>query len=171
MPAQGHVEPAFVRHPSVVREQEPHRVVEQVQRAVCARDVGDPLIEGLHHGAVRLARGGLDVGAAVVVERWRLDWSVHGLVREVQEGGRRLVQDATGYIATIKNGVVVSENGKANGLLPGKLIRGKQVCEVKSGISEVSLFDKTIRLLAVKALRFFWRLSGKSMKTTIVSET
>jgi hypothetical protein len=56
-------------------------------------------------------------------------------------------------------------------VLPGKLIRGKQVCEVKSGISEVSFFDKTIRLLAVKTLRFFWALSGKSMKTTIVSET
>jgi hypothetical protein len=56
-------------------------------------------------------------------------------------------------------------------VLPGKLIRGKQVCEVKSGISEVSFFDKTIRLLAVKTLRFFWGLSGKSMKTTIVSET
>jgi len=55
--------------------------------------------------------------------------------------------------------------------LPGKLIRGKQVCEVKTGISKVSLFDKTIRLLAVKVLSFIWRLTGKSMKTTIVSET
>ena len=52
----------------------------------------------------------------------------------------------------------------------GKLIRGKQVCEVKTGISKVSLFDKTIRLLAVKVLSF-GRFSGKSMKTTIVSET
>jgi len=93
------------------------------------------------------------------------------MIHDLPLGGRRLVQDATGYIATIKNGQVVSENGKANGVLPGKLIRGKQVCEVKSGISEVSFFDKTIRLLAVKTLRFFWGLSGKSMKTTIVSDT
>ena len=93
------------------------------------------------------------------------------MIHDLPLGGRRLVQDATGYVATIKNGQVVSENGKANGVLPGKLIRGKQVCEVKTGISKVSLFDKTIRLLAVKVLSFIWRLTGKSMKTTIVSET
>ena len=62
------------------------------------------------------------------------------------------------------------ENGKANGVLPGKLIRGKQVCEVKTGISKISFFDRTIRLAAVKVARFFWGLSGKSMKTTIVPD-
>ncbi|MDC0884808.1 amidohydrolase family protein [Gammaproteobacteria bacterium] len=106
-----------------------------------------------------------------IVDFDKLNVSHPTMIHDLPLGGRRLVQDATGYIATIKNGQVVSENGKANGVLPGKLIRGKQVCEVKSGISEVSFFDKTIRLLAVKTLRFFWALSGKSMKTTIVSET
>ncbi|MDA8608044.1 amidohydrolase family protein [Gammaproteobacteria bacterium] len=106
-----------------------------------------------------------------IVDFDKLNVSHPRMIHDLPLGGRRLVQDATGYIATIKNGQVVSENGKANGVLPGKLIRGKQVCEVKSGISEVSFFDKTIRLLAVKTLRFFWGLSGKSMKTTIVSET
>ena len=106
-----------------------------------------------------------------IIDFDKLNVSHPTMIYDLPLGGRRLVQDATGYIATIKNGKVVSENGKANGVLPGKLIRGKQVCEVKSGISEVSFFDKTIRLLAVKTLRFFWGLSGKSMKTTIVSET
>ena len=106
-----------------------------------------------------------------IIDFDKLNVSHPTMIHDLPLGGRRLVQDATGYIATIKNGQVVSENGKANGVLPGKLIRGKQVCEVKSGISEVSFFDKTIRLLAVKTLRFFWGLSGKSMKTTIVSET
>ena len=106
-----------------------------------------------------------------IIDFDKLNVSHPTMIHDLPLGGRRLVQDATGYIATIKNGEVVSEHGKANGVLPGKLIRGKQVCEVKSGISEVSLFDKTIRLLAVKILRFFWGLSGKSMKTTIVSET
>jgi len=106
-----------------------------------------------------------------IIDFDKLNVSHPTMIYDLPLGGRRLVQDATGYIATIKNGQVVSENGKANGVLPGKLIRGKQVCEVKSGISEVSFFDKTIRLLAVKTLRFFWALSGKSMKTTIVSET
>ena len=106
-----------------------------------------------------------------IIDFDKLNVSHPTMIHDLPLGGRRLVQDATGYIATIKNGQVVSENGKANGVLPGKLIRGKQVCEAKSGISEVSFFDKTIRLLAVKTLRFFWGLSGKSMKTTIVSET
>ena len=106
-----------------------------------------------------------------IIDFDKLNVSHPTMIHDLPLGGRRLVQDATGYIATIKNGKVVSKNGKANGVLPGKLIRGKQVCEVKSGISEVSFFDKTIRLLAVKTLRFFWAFSGKSMKTTIVSET
>jgi N-acyl-D-aspartate/D-glutamate deacylase len=105
-----------------------------------------------------------------IIDFDKLNVSHPTMIHDLPLGGRRLVQDATGYIATIKNGQVVSENGKANGALPGKLIRGKQICEVKTGISEVSLFDKTIRLLAVKVLSFVWRFSGKSMKTTIVSE-
>jgi N-acyl-D-amino-acid deacylase len=106
-----------------------------------------------------------------IIDFDKLNVSHPAMIYDLPLGGRRLVQDATGYIATIKNGKVVSENGHANGVLPGKLIRGKQVCEVKTGISEVSYFDKTVRLLAVKALRFIWKLSGKSMKSTIVSET
>ena len=106
-----------------------------------------------------------------IIDFDKLNVSHPTMIHDLPLGGRRLVQDATGYIATIKNGKVVSVNGHANGVLPGKLIRGKQVCEVKTGISEVPYFDKTIRLLAVKALRFIWKLSGKTMKSTIVSET
>ena len=106
-----------------------------------------------------------------IIDFDKLNVSHPTMIHDLPLGGRRLVQDSEGYIATIKNGLIVSENGKSNGVLPGKLIRGKQVCEVKSGISKVSFFDKTIRLLAVKILRFFWSLSGKSLKTTIVSET
>ena len=105
-----------------------------------------------------------------IIDFDKLNVSHPTMIHDLPLGGRRLVQDSAGYIATIKNGLIVSENGKNNGVLPGKLIRGKQVCEVKSGISKVSFFDKTIRLLAVKILRFFWSLSGKSMKTTIISE-
>ena len=106
-----------------------------------------------------------------IIDFDKLNVSHPAMIYDLPLGGRRLVQDATGYIATIKNGKVVSENGQANGVLPGKLIRGKQVCEVKTSISEVSYFDKTIRLLAVKALGFIWKLSGRSMKSTIVSDT
>jgi len=40
--------------------------------------------------------------------------------------GRRLMQKADGYVATIKSGEVIMENGKPTGALPGGLIRGPQ---------------------------------------------
>ena len=52
----------------------------------------------------------------------------------------------------------------------GKVIRGKQVCEVKKGIEKISFFDRTVRLFFFKAARFIWALRGKSVKSTILSE-
>ena len=46
----------------------------------------------------------------------KLNVSHPTMIHDLPLGGRRLVQDATGYIATIKNGQIVSENGKANGV-------------------------------------------------------
>ena len=105
-----------------------------------------------------------------IIDFEKLNVSHPKMIHDLPLGGRRLVQDATGYVATIKSGEIISENGKVTGALPGNLIRGKQVCEVKSGIEKISLFDRTIRLLLVKIARFAWGLSKKSMKTTIVSE-
>ena len=105
-----------------------------------------------------------------IIDFEQLNVSHPKMIHDLPLGGRRLVQDATGYVATIKSGEIISENGKATGALPGNLIRGKQVCEVKSEIEKISLFDRTIRLLLVKIARFAWGLSKKSMKTTIVSE-
>jgi N-acyl-D-aspartate/D-glutamate deacylase len=45
---------------------------------------------------------------------------------DLPTGGRRLMQGAEGYVATIVNGVVVSENGVPTGALPGRLVRGPQ---------------------------------------------
>jgi len=100
----------------------------------------------------------------------KLNVSHPKMIHDLPLGGRRLVQDATGYVATIKSGVIISENGIATGKFPGNLIRGKQVCEVKSGMDKVPLFDRTIRLFMIKVAKFFWGLSKKSVKTTIVSE-
>ena len=100
----------------------------------------------------------------------KLNVSHPKMIHDLPLGGRRLVQDATGYVATIKSGVIISENGIATGEFPGNLIRGKQVCEVKSGMDKVPLFDRTIRLLMIKVAKFLWGLSKKSVKTTIVSE-
>jgi len=105
-----------------------------------------------------------------IIDFEELNVSHPKMIHDLPLGGRRLVQDATGYIATIKSGEIISENGKATGLLPGNLIRGKQVSEVKSEIEKIPLFDKTIRLMLVKVAQVFWGLRKKPMKTTIVSE-
>ena len=93
------------------------------------------------------------------------------MIHDLPLGGKRLVQDATGYIATIKRGQIVSKNGKATGSLPGNLIRGKQTCEVKSEISRVSLFDRTVRLVLIKLAQMYWKFNKKSVKSTIVSSS
>ena len=46
-------------------------------------------------------------------------------VFDLPAGGRRLTQEAEGYIATIVNGVVTLRNGRNTGALPGKLVRGE----------------------------------------------
>lgn len=48
------------------------------------------------------------------------------IVFDLPAGGRRLVQKADGYTATIKRGEVIYRNGEATGQLPGQLIRGPQ---------------------------------------------
>ena len=48
------------------------------------------------------------------------------IVRDLPAGGRRLVQSASGYVQTIKRGVVTFRDGEATGDQPGHLVRGPQ---------------------------------------------
>ena len=48
------------------------------------------------------------------------------MVFDLPAGGRRLIQKATGYRATIVSGVVTMQDGEPTGDLPGRLIRGEQ---------------------------------------------
>jgi N-acyl-D-aspartate/D-glutamate deacylase len=48
------------------------------------------------------------------------------MVFDLPAGGRRLLQRADGYVATIKSGVVTYRLGQATGELPGRLVRGPQ---------------------------------------------
>jgi N-acyl-D-aspartate/D-glutamate deacylase len=50
---------------------------------------------------------------------------------DLPAGGRRLVQAAEGYAATIVAGAVTYENGEACGPLPGRLVRGPQPAPTK----------------------------------------
>jgi N-acyl-D-aspartate/D-glutamate deacylase len=45
---------------------------------------------------------------------------------DLPAGGRRLMQTADGYVATIVSGEVVYENGQPTGATPGRLVRGSQ---------------------------------------------
>jgi len=46
---------------------------------------------------------------------------------DLPAGGKRLLQGADGYVATIVSGNVTYRDGKETGALPGKLVRGPQV--------------------------------------------
>jgi N-acyl-D-aspartate/D-glutamate deacylase len=46
--------------------------------------------------------------------------------RDLPAGGKRLVQSADGYVATLVVGEVTYENGETRGPLPGRLVRGPQ---------------------------------------------
>ena len=48
------------------------------------------------------------------------------IVRDLPAGGRRLIQEAQGYIATVQTGAVTFEHGEHSGALPGGVIRGQQ---------------------------------------------
>ena len=48
------------------------------------------------------------------------------LVRDLPASGKRLIQRASGYRATLLKGTVTFENGEATGELPGRLVRGRQ---------------------------------------------
>ena len=48
------------------------------------------------------------------------------MLYDLPTGARRLMQDADGYVATIKSGQFIYREGKPTGALPGRLIRGRQ---------------------------------------------
>jgi N-acyl-D-aspartate/D-glutamate deacylase len=44
------------------------------------------------------------------------------MVRDLPSGGRRLTQDATGYIATLVSGEAIMRDGAATKALPGRMV-------------------------------------------------
>ncbi len=61
-----------------------------------------------------------------VIDFDRLKLKVPYMVYDLPTGARRLMQDADGYVATLKSGRVIYREGQATGALPGRLIRGRQ---------------------------------------------
>jgi N-acyl-D-aspartate/D-glutamate deacylase len=52
---------------------------------------------------------------------------------DLPAGGRRFVQAADGYVATLVAGEVTYEHGDARGPLPGRLVRGAQPAPTTGG--------------------------------------
>jgi N-acyl-D-amino-acid deacylase len=48
------------------------------------------------------------------------------VVSDLPAGGRRFMQKADGYVATVLSGKVTYRDGEATAMLPGRLIRGAQ---------------------------------------------
>ncbi len=61
-----------------------------------------------------------------VIDHERLTIEKPYMVHDLPKGAKRLLQRATGYVATIVSGVPVYCEGEATGDLPGKLVRGAQ---------------------------------------------
>ena len=61
-----------------------------------------------------------------VIDHAKLTLHRPGVAYDLPAGGRRLVQKADGYDATIVSGQIVYRDGKPTGALPGKLVRGAQ---------------------------------------------
>ncbi len=95
-----------------------------------------PLELAVHHQTRRTAalygfddRGVLSPGYLAdvnVIDLDALTVPAPEMVYDLPAGGRRLIQRASGYAATVKRGVVVREHDEATGELPGRLLRGPQ---------------------------------------------
>ena len=104
-----------------------------------------------------------------IIDFEKLNVSLPKMIFDLPKGGKRLVQESFGYLATIKSGEVVYENGQATGTLPGQVIRGKQTSEAKDAKEKISFYDRTVRLFIVKFLRLIWAARNKPVKSTVIS--
>ncbi len=61
-----------------------------------------------------------------VIDYDRIGFGRPYVVHDLPAGGKRLMQKAEGYVATVVSGEVTFRDGEATGRLPGKLVRGQQ---------------------------------------------
>ncbi len=61
-----------------------------------------------------------------VIDYDKLSLPAPFVVSDLPAGGKRLMQQANGYAATIVSGEIIRRNGEATGKLPGRLVRGAQ---------------------------------------------
>lgn len=61
-----------------------------------------------------------------VIDFERLKLKVPHMLYDLPTSARRLMQEADGYVATIKSGRLIYREGRPTGALPGRLIRGRK---------------------------------------------
>jgi N-acyl-D-aspartate/D-glutamate deacylase len=74
-------------------------------------------------------RGVIRPGAAadlVLLDRTRLGVGAARMVRDFPAGAARMIWEQQGYVATIVNGEVIIDDGKATGATPGTVLRYNQ---------------------------------------------
>jgi N-acyl-D-aspartate/D-glutamate deacylase len=72
-------------------------------------------------------RGTVEPGALAdfnLIDYGALTLGAPFVANDLPAGGRRLLQKASGYVATLKAGTVTFEHGEPTGALPGRLVRG-----------------------------------------------
>ena len=67
-----------------------------------------------------------------VIDHATLQLEAPEMVYDLPASGKRLIQRARGYVATVKSGTVVREHDEATGERPGRLLRGPQPLAVFS---------------------------------------
>ena len=65
-----------------------------------------------------------------VIDYDKLSLPAPFVVSDLPAGGKRLMQHASGYAATIVSGEIIRRDGEATGKLPGRLVRGAQSAPV-----------------------------------------
>ena len=91
------------------------------------------LVRNQSHDTARLVgladRGTLEPGMKAdlnLIDFEQLGMRHPEIAYDLPAGGKRLLQRATGYVATVQSGEVTFENGESTGALPGNLVRGPQ---------------------------------------------
>lgn len=73
-------------------------------------------------------RGTLEVGKKAdlnIIDFEKLGLEAPRLIADLPAGGKRLIQNATGYRATLVSGVAIAKDGQLTGAMPGRLVRLK----------------------------------------------
>ena len=74
-------------------------------------------------------RGTIEVGRRGdinIIDHDKINLRTPELVHDLPAGGRRLIQKAEGYVATVVAGEITRKQGEDTGARPGRLVRGRR---------------------------------------------